>query len=342
MMCTAVAIVAVLFTISGLTVFQKNKLRYTVKIIVLFWLWCVLMAFIQGADKPLRLAELEMILYTGMIAFLVCFTKLPVMPLKIVLYLILVFYYYQYFILEITSYGINDETSGAVNTMILLSIAVTIQVLDYRDNQRIALLPSALILPISVVSWNRTGFFASILYMVTVFFLGSNMVRKKSTRWVLISLLVILVIVVVIRYNDWFLQSALFDKIEDSGLNNMSRSSIWAGYFDSLDVVNILFGRAIDNSHPLVGGFLNPHNSFLMLHSYTGVLSIAIIVLMIKRLWVFLKYNRFVFLLFLVLIIRCFFDMIFFFHPFDYAFYLFIFSGGELAIKHKEVSIKIV
>ena len=92
-MCTFLSVIAVLFSESSLSQNQKLKLRKTVQIIVALWMWCVLIAFLQGAEKPTRLGELELIIYTGMITFLVSYTKMRVLPLKIALYLILAFYY---------------------------------------------------------------------------------------------------------------------------------------------------------------------------------------------------------------------------------------------------------
>lgn len=339
---TGMSIVSVLLTISPKGNIQIRLFIKVITAILCVWILNVFLAFIHGADDKMRFATLEMLIYSGMLTFLFCNKKVPTLPLKISLYLIIVYFLFQYFVIGITTYGVNDKESGAVNTMVLLTIAITIQILDYRDNKRIALLPSILIIPISIMSWNRTGFFVSILYFLTVFFFGTGHVRKKKKRFMIYALLLGLTIAAITRYISWFYDSSLFLKMEQGGIDNSARSAIWASYFEFFDLGQLLFGRAIDDHHTLVAGFINAHNSFIMLHAQTGFIAIVLMIVMIKRLRLYFSNNIFIFFLFLVLIIRCSFDMVFFFHPFDFAFYIFIFNKESLRIKQNDVSIKIM
>lgn len=340
--CTALSVFAAIIVVNFSDNMMVMAIKRTIGVILGVWICCILFAFVQGADKPLKLAELELLLYTGFITFIICYTKPPTFPIKIIFYIILAFFYYQYFILGVTSYGVNDAVSGAVNTKILLTIAITIQIIDYRDSQRIDLLAPALIVPIAIMSWNRTGFVTSVIYMMTVFFIGTRTAKKRSERIIISATLLIVIIVAVVRYSDWFSQTAMYSKIENSGFDNTARSAIWSSYFASFDIIQFIFGRAIDSSHPLVAGFTNPHNSFIKLHSHIGICAVVFIVVVLIRLCKYFRLNKFIFFLFLVLVIRCFFDMIFFFEPFDYAFYLFVFNYKNLRIKQNNVSIKLM
>lgn len=340
--CCALSIVSLLLIIKDLSNEQLINLRNVIFCMIGLWLWCVCIAFLQGADKPLRLEVLERLIYTFLLSFIFCNVKIILLPLKVVLYLIIVYFYYQYFILGVTSYGVNDAESGAVNTVILLTISISIQILDYRDNNRVALVPSLLIVPIAIMSWNRTGFIVSVVYVLATSFWGVGLTRNKKRRFFLYILLSVILVYLVVRYMSWFSETSLFAKFEKNSIDNSARSSIWVSYFYDFGLIELFFGRPIDPSHPLIAGFLNPHNSFIMLHSLTGIFALVVIGVTINRLWNYFKYNKFMLLLFLVLIVRSNFDMVFFFQPFDYAFYLFIVDYKELIVKHEDIRVRII
>lgn len=340
--CTALVILSVVISYKELFRATHKGLTKVVFTIIGLWIWCVFLAVIQGAEKPLRLEVLERLIYVIILTFMLCKLKLPLLPLKVCLYLILAFFYYQYFILNITSYGINGAESGAVNTVVLLSVSITIQVLDYRDNHAIALLPSILIVPIAAMSWNRTGFIVSLLYVVTVFFIGNSHIKKKNNRYFFFFLSIAVLALLVVRYYGWFSETSIYSKFESNALDNTARSTIWASYFSTFGLVQFIIGRAIDNSHPLIDGFINPHNSYIMLHSQVGVLAVIFFVVMIKRFWLYFKKDKFVFFMFLVLFVRGFFDMAFFFQPFDYAIFLFMFDCKRLIAHPKDINVRFV
>lgn len=308
---------------------------------VALWLWCVLLAIVQGADKPLNFSALENIVLSAFLVYLFCYTKISVFPLYLAYYAIAILLYFQYFVVGIESYGAFGGNSGAINTIVLLSVSIAIQLIDYRNNQRIALLPSLSILPISILSWNRTGLITTILYILTVFFIGVRGVRKKGVRVFLYLLSIALLSVVVISNFDWFSESALYSKFEQSGVET-GRTAIWGDYFRTFDLLQLIMGRAIDEHHALLGSYVNAHNSFIMLHAQTGFIAIIIIVMMIKVLIRYWKSNRFVFFLFVVIILRGSFDMAYFFHPYDFVICLFMLGANELVLKPDSVRIRIV
>lgn len=341
LLCVLASVFSILILLPMLDNVKLNSLKKILLIISFVWVWCVLLAFLQGADKPLKLRELEYLIIGGLLSFLLCNTKIKTFPLTIVYYLIVAFFYSQYFIIGVDSHGVLGLRSGAINTIVLLSLSVIIQLYDYHYYQKISLLPSVVILPIAVMSWNRTGLLSSAIYMLSVFFVGSSNVSKKNTRTALYVLLIFFILFMVVRYYDWFQETSIYSKIEEQGANS-GRSSIWSDYFSTFGIIQFLFGRAIDEHHLLLGTFANPHNSFIMLHAQTGVLAVFFICVVIKRLWLYWKKNRFVFMLFFVLILRCFFDMAYFFQPFDFVFYTFILGYKDFLVKQDNVRIKII
>lgn len=344
--CIVLTITAIIASSPLLNEVKLRKLRMTFFYIIIIWLWCIIVAVIQGADKPLRMRELEYIILGGLLSFLFCNTKISVLPLYLVYYLLVLFFYYQYFIDGVEgygtdAYGVMGMLSGAQNTIVLLSIGVIIQVVDYRENKKISLLPSIIILPIAIMSWNRTGLFTTILFVLTTFFVGSSFVKKKSRRLFLYVLLTIFLSVIVVANIDWFQSTSIYSKLETQGTET-TRRQIWNEYFSDFGVLQFFFGKPIDDSHLLLGIFANAHNSFIMLHSLVGVFAIPFIIVVINRLIYFWKRNKFVFWLFMVLVVRCSFDMMYFFQPFDFVFYFFVFGAKGLFEKQEINNITIV
>lgn len=339
--CTAAAVLVVLFSFNN---YKRQQLTKVIVLIIALWLWCVLLAFIQGADKPLKLEALEMMIFGGLVALILCAPKVYMLPYYLVYYIIILFFYYQYFYLQIDTYGVMRRESGAINTIILLTLAVVLQAIDYRDNNRIPVLPSLLILPISIMSWNRTGFFMSLLYIVTVFYVGASKIKIRKHRIGIYIIVSIISVFFIVRYYNWFSNSSLMQKFDQYGvgLESTGRTSIWNAYFTDFGFFQAIFGKPIDDSHQLLGSYTNPHNSFIMLHAQTGLMAFVIIFLMLKKLSQYWKSDKFIFFLFLVIIIRSFFDLSFFFRPYDYAFYFFMASGNNLLSQRGDYKFSII
>lgn len=329
--CLIMAVVAVYLSIKK-NGKEQRFLGTIVFVMIAVWIWCVLLGFIQGSNKPMKFRELEYLLLGGLLVSLFCKARLSTLPLYLAYYLVVLFFYYQYFVNGVESYGVLDKQSGAINTIILLSFSIAIQVVDYRDNQRIALLPSIVILPIAVMSWNRTGLIASIIYILAVSFIGTSRIQKKNIRLVLFFFITVFFTVLVLLFYSWFQNSMIFAKFQQQGFDT-ARTQIWNDYFSSFGVMEVFFGKAIDETHLLLGNFTNPHNSFIMLHSQTGIVGIVFIIIVVKTLIEYWGKNKLVFMLFLVLVLRCFFDMAFFFQPYDFAFYLFVVGKNDLISK---------
>lgn len=321
-------------------VVAKNFIKVFFNIFVV-WIWCVLLAIVQGGEMPFRFVVLEMLLYTGMMVFLLSNFRINIFSLKLVLYLIILFFYYQYFIIGTDSYGIMGGFSGAINTVVLLSIAITIQVIDYRDNKKIAILPAILIVPIAILSWNRTGLVTSLLYLIVVLYVGSYHMKKRNLRPWLYFFITTLIVFVVVKYWNLFLETDIYEKIEEHGVQMTGRDVIWAAYFKNFGIIQFFLGRAIDSNH-LLAGFDNAHNSFIFLHAQTGIWGIVFMVILLKWIREYLKGNLFIFLLFVILIFRSFFDMMFFFHAYDFAFFIFIVDRNMPKLNHRQIELSII
>ena len=313
-----------------------------IRFIFLTWIICVCVGIIQGVGKTLRLAELESLLFAGLMTFLLCSYKIIILPFKIVFYLFTAYLYYICFFVGTSFFEIFAHGAGGGITILLLSLAIPIQLIDYRDRGRINLLPPVIIIPLSIYGWSRTGLYASLAYLATILVIGVGQINRKHLKILLYLGLTVLFVYLITTYWSLFEESEIYSKIRDQHSSRWAnRDMIWVSYFRALTPTTFLFGVPLDVSHK-IEGFTNMHNSFLHLHSQTGLYGLIMIVFFLKSAIKYLKYNVFVFLLFLVLILRCIFDMVYFFSMFDFAFFIFLFGQNSLLSKKDNVAFRLL
>jgi hypothetical protein len=185
--------------------------------------------------------------------------------------------------------------------------------------------------------------FASLVYLATILIVGVGHIKRKNLKILLYLGLTALIMYLIATFWYLFEDSEIYSKLGNQQNNSDfgGRNVIWASYFSSLSLPTFLFGVPLDESRD-IAGFTNMHNSFLLLHSQTGLYGLILIVFFLKSALKYLKYNVFVFFLFLVLILRCMFDMVYFFSMFDFAFFMFLFGQDSLLSKRDNVALRLL
>ena len=105
------------------------------------------------------------------------------------------------------------------------------------------------------------------------------------------------------------------------------RLTVWGNYLSNLDLYRIVLGANIFEDPWPDGAVLayNYHNSYIHLHSRTGLYSIFLFVLTAFALVEYARFNKLYFILFLTVIIRMSTDSGLFFESFDFIYLYFIF-----------------
>jgi len=128
---------------------------------------------------------------------------------------------------------------------------------------------------------------------------------------------------VVVANYDLFFDLYLYTKFASSGLES-ERYFLWAKYIQNLDIFGSVFGLPLSAVDALARFNVNPHNSFLKLHSYFGVAPFVFVFVLF-----FYKYNKLYkpFLLVLIVVVmRGFTDIIFWDGLMDIVFFAFMFA----------------
>jgi hypothetical protein len=244
-----------------------------------------------------------------------------------------VFYALAAYFLTLMLCGIDAEvalhtTSRNGISMVMLVACVSLYVTLVMEGKKIGLLPAVLTLVVSAWGIGRSGILAS-----AVLLLGLLLCRLRTNR----ALIPLLALSAIIAYAtaSWFIPlvgASPFGRAVDNYQVKAEyarevRLGFWSNYLDNLDPRRILIGVNVLED-PWPEGEINEynyHNSFIALHSQTGVMGLITIALMIGALLKCYKDSVVLLSAFLAVISRWGTDNGMFFNAFDFVPFFFIF-----------------
>jgi len=176
-----------------------------------------------------------------------------------------------------------------------------------------------------VLFWPLLAFFLSFFLvgrssMGILLILCVLLLLKKSGKYAILSLTVILVLI--FYFKNFFIDAYELTSFHRKSMDTQ-RYDIWYQYLHSIDGISFFLG-ADTMSIPLIASFDgNTHNSFLKLHSRTGIFGfIVVIYLLVVSSCKFIKNKKYIPLLFLLAVCsRIFFDNPCFVGPHDFVLY---------------------
>jgi hypothetical protein len=149
---------------------------------------------------------------------------------------------------------------------------------------------------------------------------------------------------IALSQGNFFLGNAVEIYLARNADEDSVRLVLWANYLNNLDFFRLVFGANIfTDPWPQGEEFaFNYHNSWISLHSQTGLMGLVVIALVGFSLLKFWKNNKLFFVLFSAVITRWFTDAGIFFESWDFLVYFFIFyylSGkADLPVRRRHES----
>ena len=228
-------------------------------------------------------------------------------------------------------------SQNGISQMILIA-AILYYLVSNRLNQKIDLKPAFITLIISIWGVGRSGILVGFVLLFGLFFLKSE---SKVIRTMLITFVMLFIFFMAIPlygsteqiasfygfFNDSFFKNAILNYGKTFDSTYTERGDIYLNYFQNLDLFKFLFGVNPKTEYWPDGEFLayNYHNSFITLHSQTGLFGLIIILLLIISFFTFLKRDKIYSLLIVALSLRWSTDSYLFFEFFDFVPLFFIF-----------------
>jgi hypothetical protein len=247
--------------------------------------------------------------------------KVSISIAYIIFYIIAIFFIFQ------ISLGIAPEnifiysSRNSISVVILLA-CIYFYVISDASKKNIDLIPAFIALIICLWAVGRSGIIASIIILFGLIYL-----KIKHINYTYLLLMFLLAIVFYLYSSElidlfyiYIIPQNLMNHIND----DFVRENIWYHYFSKLDLYSFVFGVDPYQDMYMSQWAYSYHNSFIYLHSFTGIAGILLLVAMARSFVILYKINKVYFLLLFSLCIRMSSDSVCFFYVFDFIPYYFI------------------
>ena len=312
---------------------SKNTQKYLI-LILGFWVFSVFSGLLNGAASIFRSVLLFDMIFNGCFAYIMVTKRVALFPIKVAFLIISLYFAYTLFIEGLETTEIFTYSAGGMIGTTLLSLAIAIQYLEYRENNRIPILPSVITLLLSTFSYSRASIVCALVYFLVVLFFSTRNINNRFFRY--IPFIIIVGAIAYFLVKNWELIETLdmYEKFERKGVETDGRGDIWSAYIGSLDIGSFIFGKTLDQTH-MIMGHDNPHNIIIRLHSQFGILAFMFYYKIILAFIRLLRKNPFISFLLFAMVLRGMFDIAYFFGDFDYIILAIIF---EKQLKREKIA----
>ena len=299
------------------------------------WVIQVFMSIVWSKPTSYSLTSMTIVYFNIFLAYVIYKVRVDVRPIKFAYYVIASYFLYQLLVAGVTSENLFFESSGALLGAMIVSLAVLISYLDYRDYKRMQVLPWIIAVVLSALSLSRTALLCAALAFVGFLYFKIKLINKKFVRYFLFAVVLASLASFVYIFWDYFMYMEIASRFQDESLDLNGRDAIWSAYFEDFDLNTILIGRSIDENNTLAG-FDNPHNSYIRFHSYWGffsIIGVLFVLYCIIRLLV--SKNFFYAFLSVILLALGFSNIVFFFGFYDFILYALILEGYNESVRSR-------
>jgi hypothetical protein len=204
---------------------------------------------------------------------------------------------------------------------------VLLHFIEYTNNKKLSFLPVLLFVVISVWAVGRAGIICAIsylLYSIYRYFLDYKIVFLKLYP-LFFAFILFYFAAKNISLSDYFY------RIQGEGIDYASdvRSDMLINYLKNIDFLTFLFGYNYYNDAFYKLFNMNPHNSYIRLHSYIGFLFFPFIFFILYRLINYMKNNTFFFVALILLLFRGWIDIFFFIGIYDFLVFILLLYNYE-------------
>lgn len=276
--------------------------------------------------KPFAITYFVNIYLSVLIGFIIVHFQINVKYLKLLYYIVALFFLFSFVVLDIPYFVLTGKASGAPLGIALMSLLIPILYLEYRDSQKISILPLLLQIMVLVFTSSRISLGYSLLLLTSALFIYV----KSNTRNLIIRIFEYSMLGIMLVMNVYLVASnstlSVFEKFQEMSMDTHGREDIWDLYFNNFTIIDLFTGKNVVVPFYDFDSFPNPHNSWIQLHSLLGIIGIFFMFFLLWITFVYFRKRLFYSLIIISLILLGFFNTIFFFYPTDWALYIFMFE----------------
>lgn len=235
----------------------------------------------------------------------------------------ILFLFFTYYALSRNFDGLFSGISANYISVVLIMNISILQLIQSRQKESLSLIIPFLSLILTVFATGRSGILIlTAIFINTLLYEWRGMGKKKRIT-IALTMIILPMLLVIANWDaivEIFNTASVFEKFQKDGLVSYSRNIITNEYLDNINWETAIFGYNFSDNYWFIHYGQNPHNSFIRLHHFAGILfvpllliiSIAIIRLAIKK-------KFFVALLLLAIMVRAWTDSILFLSIYDFV-----------------------
>lgn len=226
------------------------------------------------------------------------------------------------FITKGSIYNIFPSMSVNYVSVVFIMNVVVIYLLELRNKEPISIFPAFLGFVFSSIGLGRSGIICS---GILFFFLLIRYWSKLSlnTKYFYVIFLILPVLLLGLFYSEDIIERitnlSILERFTERGVDSPSRDILKREYFEHLNFKNILLGYNYKDNNWFIHYGLNPHNSYIRLHFYFGIMFIPIIFTIIFSLLKLLKADFMLFICLFVILLRAYTDSVIFLLLYDFV-----------------------
>lgn len=255
-------------------------------------------------------------------------------------FIIITLSFLSFFIKGIDPNEVFNGTSRNIISVVMLMNVALISLIEYKNGKQLSIWPSFIGMLFSIWAIGRSGIACSIiLFLVVIYYRywDASSWKRFLSFLKYIFVIGIIFLLIIIEFNIDFLNLFLRFEIQGFVYGDDGRAEIMEAYLSNIDLFSFLFGYDYLND-PFIMKWGNLHNSFLSLHSIMGI-GVFIFIVYVAYSFTFLfKTARPLFYIFLILLVRIFFDAVCFNGLYDFIILSFLLISYE---KQKAYNLKI-
>ncbi|CAA0151008.1 conserved membrane protein. Putative O-antigen biosynthesis protein [Tenacibaculum maritimum] len=238
------------------------------------------------------------------------------------------FYLLTYFILHKNLIGVlNGTVSENYVSIILIMNIATIYVIKYKQKEVIPILPALLAVFFSILAIGRSGILTTLLIFLLVLWLRIRYQKRLVKMGLFITFIVPIIAFAIANWDSIkivFENIEVFSKFSKDGVSSPSRGIIQRAYLSNIDIITFFTGYNYEDNYWFQHYGLNPHNSYIRLHYFSGLAFFVIIPIVITSLIKLIREEIFLSGIFFSILVRSYTDSVLFLTLFDFVPVLFI------------------
>ncbi len=244
-------------------------------------------------------------------------TKILQVPFYVFSSYILIYFYFRRNLTGV----LNLVSENYISIIIIMNIS-TIYIIKYIQKEKMPILPVIIGLFLSILAKGRSGIITVLFLLMLVVWLKWK--EQGVLRKIVTFLMFFIPVIVVVRLKWSMLLNAFekmqfFEKFSKSGVDSPSRNIIKEAYLSNINNITFFTGYNYENNYWFQYYGLNPHNSFIRLHYFSGFAFFIIIFLLLISFFNLIKKNLFFAGLLITILLRSWTDSVIFLTLFDYV-----------------------